>query len=254
LFGHADYVIVLTSQSLSHCIADYQTSALFMLTEIAETTAAAPPRRQRRPDLRRSEVLAAALDLFAEKGFAATRLDDVAARAGVAKGTLYLYFKSKEEIFMAVVRESLVATLTSRRAAVESYSGPISALLAFVLEDWWRDIGSTKLSTIPKLVMAEAGNFPQIAEFYLREVILPVQELLAHIFERGMASGEFRRVDPRQVAALFTAPLLMATLWRTTLAPATDAITIRPSERVVLADTPALLRTHLDVLLNGLKP
>jgi TetR/AcrR family transcriptional regulator len=210
-------------------------------------------RRQRRPDARPAELQAAALDLFAEKGFAATRLDDVAARAGVSKGTLYLYFKNKEELFKAVVRDALVAPFRARRDFVAGYAGPTRDLLQFVLEDWWREFGSTKLSAIPKLIIAEAGNFPDLALFYVTEVVMPVQATLASVFERGMARGEFRRMDARHAATLFTAPLFLASLWHNSLASVAQRAAPELARTSPLADVPLLLQSHLDIMLSGLQ-
>ncbi len=129
------------------------------------------PRWERRKDARPQELLAAALDLFVDKGYAATRLDDVAARAGVSKGTLYLYFTNKEELFKAVVRENLLPALGEAEAAIEECDGPSAELFRGIMLGWWERIGDTKLSGICKLMIAESGNFPELARFYHEEVI-----------------------------------------------------------------------------------
>ena len=129
------------------------------------------PRWERRKDARPQELLAAALDLFVERGYAATRLDEVAARAGVSKGTLYLYFENKEELFKAVVRENIVAALVDAEDLIAGFEGHSSVLLRKLVVSWWQRIGQTKLSGISKLMMAESGNFPDVARFYHEEVV-----------------------------------------------------------------------------------
>lgn len=177
------------------------------------------PRWIRRKDARPEEITAAALTLFVERGYANTRLEDVAARAGVSKGTLYLYFANKEELFKAVVREGLVSPIAEVREIVDQYEGRSFDLLGMVLRGWWERIGSTPISGIPKLILAEARNFPEIAEFYLAEVVRPGLDAIAGIIERGVQSGEFRRVDSKHVAQLVFAPTLLVACWRNSLAP-----------------------------------
>src|SRR3954469_7259386 len=113
------------------------------------------PRWERRKEARPQELLAAALDLFVERGFAATRLDDVAARAGVSKGTLYLYFANKEELFKAVVRESMLPALDEAEDLIKHHQGHSAALFEDIIMGWWERIGQSKVSGITKLIMAE---------------------------------------------------------------------------------------------------
>ena len=196
----------------------------------------------RRKEARPDEITSAALDLFVERGFAATRLDDVASRAGVSKGTVYLYFANKEELFKAVVREALVARLVEFRSQIGQFQGSSSDLLRLVFKTWWERIGSTPISGIPKLILSEARNFPEIAHFYVHEVIRPGRETLAAVIRRGIERGEFRKVDPETVAHLIAAPMLQISLWRNSLEPCCD-------ERI---DPDALIRAHVDMLSRGL--
>src|ERR1700712_3913263 len=115
------------------------------------------PRWERRKDARPQELLAAALDLFVERGFAATRLDDVARRAGVSKGTLYLYFDSKEDLFKAVIREGYVSRITEFAERMKDFQGTSAELIRELVNTWWEKIGATKLAGITKLMMSEAG-------------------------------------------------------------------------------------------------
>jgi len=128
-------------------------------------------RWRRRREARPGELIAAALDLFVEKGYAATRLDEVVARAGVSKGTLYLYFSSKEELFKAVVQEGLLPILAEGERFVATFQGSSADLMCEIVLGWWELIGTKPIGGIPKLIMAEARNFPEIARFYYDEVI-----------------------------------------------------------------------------------
>lgn len=170
-------------------------------------------RWERRKEARPAELLAAALGLFVERGYAATRLDEVAARAGVSKGTLYLYYESKEELFKAVVRETIVPLIDAGRRDVEGSSEPSAALLERFFRDWWDRFGATRLAGIAKLIIAEAGNFPEVARFFNDEVIEPNGAVLAAILERGIARGEFAAVDARTAAHLWMAPLVLKAIW-----------------------------------------
>ena len=124
------------------------------------------PLRQRRKEARPAEILAAALDLFVERGFAATKLDDVAARAGVSKGTLYLYFVSKEELFKAVIQQGILPVLEQGEEMLAQHSGDTASLLCDLINRWWKVVGNTKLAGILKLIVSEAGNFPEVARYF----------------------------------------------------------------------------------------
>ena len=204
-------------------------------------TPRSPTRWRRRKEARPDEILAAALASFTERGFAATRLEDVAARAGISKGTLYLYFRSKEELFKAVVRATLVPNLERVEALAASFDGP-SALLLERLLLTMAGVVSSRVGGIPKLVISEARNFPEIARFYVKEVVRPGRETLAAVIRRGIDRGEFRKVDPDTMAHLLAAPMLQISLWRNSLEPCCD-------ERL---DPHTLIRAHIDMLKRGL--
>ena len=203
----------------------------------------APPtkRRSRRKEARPAEILKAALALFAERGYAATKLEDVAAAAGIAKGTVYLYFPTKEELFKAVVRQELLPNLDRFEALVRSHTGPAAELLR-LFSGRWLQLFDTDLTAIPKLVITEAGNFPAIARFYADEVVKRGMALVGSIIVRGIEDGEFRRIDPVIVLPLVVAPFLMMALFKHSLRPHTD----------VAFDARAVLEAHMDVLLRGL--
>jgi AcrR family transcriptional regulator len=198
--------------------------------------------RQRRKEARPAEIVEAALAVFAEKGFRAARIDEVAARAGISKGTLYLYFSSKEELFKAVVRQALLPNLARVEQMLAAHPGSAAERIRAVLGQIGRLLQGSRIFVIPKLVIAEAGNFPELARFYHQEVIRRGLGLLGAEIERGIARGEFRPVDTRDGARLLVAPVLLAAIWKSTF----EAHAGAP------LDAPAFLDTALDVLLRGL--
>lgn len=200
------------------------------------------PRRERRKESRPGELVEAALELFAEKGYAATRLEDVASRAGVSKGTLYLYFESKEELFKAVVRQGLVPAIAEAEALIDGFEGSAVALFREIVMGFWRLIGDTRLSAIPKIMIAEARNFPEIADFYHEEVIRRGRRMLERALERGVASGEFRGVDVRHAARVLMSPLIMLAVWKHSLGCC----------ELEQSDPNVFLETYLDLALGGL--
>ena len=200
-------------------------------------------RWQRRKDARPGEIVTASLACFAERGFAATRLEDVARRAGVTKGTLYLYFSNKEELFKAVVRQAVVANIVRGEALVAQSSEPAPVVLEQLIARLEAAMVALA-SAIPKIVVAEAGNFPDIARFYLKEVIQRGLGLFRSVLKAGVARGELRPMDIECTAYCIAAPLMLGMLWRHSFA--------RHERRPL--DTNALCRTHVQILLHGLLP
>jgi AcrR family transcriptional regulator len=206
------------------------------------------PRWERRKEARPAELLSAALDLFVEKGYSGTRLEDVAARAGVSKGTLYLYFENKEELFKAVVRENIVSPLAEAAQEVREFDGPSADLVRKLITAWWQDFGATHAGGLTKLLMAESGNFPEIAGFFLAEVIEPWHRLLGSVIDRGIKRREFRTVDVAVFTRVMTAPLVMLSLWNRSFG-ACSAQPVDPDAFVAM-----LLDTHLTSLATVSKP
>jgi len=198
--------------------------------------------RQRRKDARPAELLDAALDVFVEKGFAATRIDDIAARAGVSKGTLYLYYESKEALLKAVVQESMVAKIAEGEEIASQASSDPVGIFALLVTRWWNEVGATKVGRIPKLVMAEAGNFPEVAQFFFDNVILRGRAIFRRVVEEGIAQGVFRPCDPTFVCDLAIKPLMFHAMWSQSFA------FCDPN----MAEPKVFLENHLDLLLNGL--
>jgi TetR/AcrR family transcriptional regulator len=174
-------------------------------------------KRERRKEARPGELLDAALDLFVEKGFAATRAEEVAARAGVSKGTLFLYFPSKEELFKAVVRENISGRFQEWNQEFERFEGNTPDMLRYCLKVWWERIGASRASGITKLIISEARNFPDIAAFYQQEVIKPGQALIRKILQRGVDRGEFQVLDLEYALFSVTAPMMFLIMMKHSL-------------------------------------
>ena len=205
---------------------------------------AVPARRERRKEARPGELLDAALELFVEKGFAATKVEEVAARAGVSKGTLFLYFPSKEELFKALVRDTLSGRFTEWNEELTQYTGSSAELVRDCLHLWWQRIGMTKASGITKLVISEAGMFPEIAAFYQQEVIVPGHDLLKRILQRGIASGEFRPMVLDDAVYSLIAPMIFLVTWKHSMASCV------PGARGI--DPVGFINCQLDLLLHGM--
>ena len=152
------------------------------------------PRWQRRPEARPEEILDAAQEVFGQSGFARAKLDDVARLAGVSKGTLYLYFDSKETLFREMVRAKIVALLEESEALVESHSGPCRDLLVQLITGMFHSMRNQEIVTISRVAQAEFASFPELAQFYFDEVIVRARRLVQKVLERGIQAGEFRAI------------------------------------------------------------
>jgi AcrR family transcriptional regulator len=203
-----------------------------------------PQRWSRRKQARPGEILDAALKVFAEKGFAAARMEDIARRAGVTKGTIYLYFPSKEDVFKQLVREAVGSTIATVAANVAAYEGSASFLLRMVLTTMGTILLDSDKVVLPKIVIAESANFPWLADFYRFEVIERGLALMTSLIQRGIDRGEFRPLPAEHIARIFIAPMLLSAIWRVTFAH------LDP----VPYDHKALIATHLDILFQGLAP
>ena len=201
------------------------------------------PKQRRAPDDRPREILDAALALFVEKGFAATRLDDVARNAGLSKAAIYLYFDDKIALFQGVVRQAVSSNLGTVETLAKAHRGPVASLLPLIIEFMASRIEETPMASVAKLVIAESRAFPEIGRFYLKEVIgrgLPVMEGL---IARGIAQGEFRKVDPALTVRTLVGALLLAGVWKTVFEPIGGK----------KLDVKALARHHADLMLHALR-
>ncbi len=202
----------------------------------------AKPRWQRRKDARPEELVAAALEVFVERGYEGTKLADVARRAGVTKGTIYLYFENKEALFKAVVHQTIVPVIAQGEALARSFTGSARDLLEQLVREYWRLVGETALAGIPKLMMAEAATFPELTRFYYDEVVARGHRLMAGVIERGVTNGEFRPVDVMLAAKLAMSPLMHATVVRRAFASCMpEGFNVQ-----------AYLDTHIDLYLHGI--
>ena len=156
------------------------------------TSSSTAPRWQRRPEARPEEILDAAFATFGELGFARTKIDDVARLAGVSKGTVYLYFDSKEALFRAMVSARIVAALTEAEEFVRTHQGPARVLLIELIRRTYTRLRGDQMARIARIVQGELGSFPELARFYFDEVILRARGLFDTVIARGIEAGEFR--------------------------------------------------------------
>ena len=200
--------------------------------------------KPRRPDARPAEILAAALELFAEKGFSATRMEDVAKRAGLSKAGVYLYFEDKMALLKALVAEMAGANISVARGIVEQHEGPVGPLLATIFTFLARQLRDTRFPELLKVVLSESRAHPDIGRLYLDSVITQGLPLFEGLISRGIASGEFRAVDAAHAVKTLIAPMLLAAIWKSVLEPlGADAL-----------DIEAYAAQHMDICLKGLAP
>jgi len=194
------------------------------------------PRKEERP----TEILDAGFREFAEKGFDATSLANVAARAGVAKGTLYLYFDSKEALFEAAVRSRILPVLDRVVRLVDFYPGSTSSLLRLIFKMMYRRLADEDVRTLMRIIIAEGGRFPALSEFYYREFIAKIVAVLGRIVERGVRRGELREGAAARLPQVLIAPAIMAAVWQ---------MTFQPYHPITLDQ---FLEAHVDLIWNGI--
>ena len=202
------------------------------------------PKWRRRSEARPGEITRAALDVFAEKGFAAAKLDEIAARAGISKGALYLYFETKEDIFRAVVRESVAPNLDMAETILAQTTLPFADMMRLMFGRVGEVAETTRLGAVIKLVIGESRNFPELARVWHDEVVSRTLSALSGALSRAQERGELRQGDPRLQAFSLMGPLLMGVVWRETFVPvgAPDL------------DLKALIAQHGETVLAGLAP
>lgn len=200
------------------------------------------PRWRRRSEARPGEIVQAALEVFAEKGFAAAKLDEIAKRAGISKGALYLYFETKEDIFRAVVREAVVPNIDVVEGMLAHATLPFPDLLRLAVGRIVAMAGSSRVGAVAKLVIGESRNFPELARVWHDEVISRALGALTGVLERAQARGEIRPGDARLQAFSIIGPLLMGVLWQETFAPVGASA----------VDLQALALQHCETVLTGL--
>lgn len=204
----------------------------------------ASTKQRRAPTERPGEIIEAALALFVEKGFAATRLDDVAERAGLSKAAIYLYFADKTALFQGVIQQAVGRNLGLVEAMLAQHRGPVAVLIPGILEFMAGRIEDTPMAAVAKVVISESRAFPDIGRFYLKEVIGRGFPLLTGLIERGIAQGEFRKVDAAMTVRSLVGPMLLGGIWKTVFEP----IGAEP------LDVRALARHHADLMMRALTP
>ena len=205
---------------------------------------AGQPKFRRRPADRPAEILAAALEVFAERGFQAARLEEVAKRAGVSKGALYLYFETKADLFRAVVTDAISPNLEHVKA-LASASVPFEQAARMGVGMLARTVVTDRRITgVVKLVIAESRNHPELATIWHETVVEPGLQLMSGLIAAGQARGEIRPGDPRLFAMGLMGPMVLSMVWRETFEP----IGAPPLDVVKLAEQ------HLDTVLRGMRP
>ncbi|MDX9999416.1 MAG: TetR/AcrR family transcriptional regulator [Phenylobacterium sp.] len=200
------------------------------------------PKFRRRKDARPAEIVAAAFEVFAEKGFARAKLDDIARRAGVSKGAVYLYFETKEDIFRAVVAQGVAPSFEAALTMLAQHPGPFPDLARALTERVAEIVGQTPVGGVVKMVIGEARNFPELARVWHDQLVGRAIEALAGAVAAAQARGEVRPGDPRAHALTLISPLLVGVIWRETFTP----IGAEPF------DLPALARLHVETVLSGM--
>lgn len=198
-------------------------------------------RWRRRKEARPSEILSAALSLFVERGYSATTLNQVAKAAGISKGTLYLYYDNKEELFRSMVQELLIPHVENFEKFALGFKGSAADLLREMAHGWWKAVGDTDIAGMPKLMIAEAGNFPELAKYYVDTVIVRGRRIVSGILQRGIDQKEFHQCDTDLAARALLSPLIFAAIWKNSLAQHDAAYSVTD-----------YIDLHLDLALNGL--
>jgi AcrR family transcriptional regulator len=198
------------------------------------------PARKRRKDARPGELIEAGLKEFATRGFAATRLEDVAKRAGVAKGTIYRYFADKEALFLAAMRLRVSPLHEQASAFIDVFPGTTRELLTLLFSLVHEQMVNSDMRTLMRVVIAEGENFPALTEHYYTESVAKGREIIGRVIERGIARGEVRPGAAADLPIVVMAPAIMAAIWRMTF------------ERHAPIAPEAFMAAHLDLVFDGL--
>jgi AcrR family transcriptional regulator len=200
------------------------------------------PKWRRRKEARPSDIVAAALQVFGEKGFAGARIEEIAHLAGVSKGTLYLYFETKGDLFRAVVHDAIVPNIDEVERTILALDLPFAELLRLLLPRFAQIVAARPVGAVVKMVVGESRNFPELARVWHDEVVQKGLGLLAGLIARAQAKGEVRPGDPRTHAFSIMGPMLMGLLWRETFTPVGGAA----------VDLETVARQHVETVLAGL--
>lgn len=210
--------------------------------EINPPIARTGPRWRRRKEARPGEILTAALDTFVERGYESARLEDIARRAGCTKGTIFLYYESKAELFKAAMRDVMLPLLQDFERTIDEHQGSCRELLEKLLRLRWERATASRLSGLAKLLFAETGKYPDLATFYYQEIHRPAQAGLRRVLDLGVQRGEFRDLDSGHVARVLISPIVFAGIWRHSFGPVVDSA----------VDSDEYFKTTLDILFGGI--
>lgn len=199
-----------------------------------------PKRRRRRKEARPAELIEAGLAEFAEKGFAATRMEDIAARADVVKGTIYLYFENKEALFKEAIRSRIEPVFADVQSVIDAFPGTSEDLLRFVIGVLHEKIVQGDIRTILRIMISEGARIPDIVDFYYASTVTVAKRMLTEILKRGIERGEFRPDLPVDQPIVVVAPAIAASMWRMTF------------DRLDPLDPEAYAAAHADIILKGL--
>ncbi len=208
------------------------------MTDQSETS------RKRRPDARPSEILDAALELFTERGFSATRLEDVASRAGLSKAAIYLYFEDKTSLLKALVQATVGANIGTAAGLLAHQQGPVEPLLRQLLALVAGRMAEGRLPRLVKLIVSESRAHPDIGKWYLENVVNVALPLFQSLIDKGIVSGEFRPVNAGLAVRSLVGPMLLAAMWKSVFEP----LGAEP------LDVEALASQHADLMIRALRP
>jgi len=204
--------------------------------------AASAPKWRRRKQQRPGDIVAAALQVFAEKGFAGARTEEIAERAGLSKGALYLYFPTKHDLFAAVVQNAVLPNIEAIERLVLAMDAPFADRLRLMLPRFAETVTRMPIGAVAKMVIGESRNFPELARVWHDKVVLTGVGLLSRMIAQAQERGEVRAGDPRTHAFSIMGPVLVGVLWRETFTPIGGAE----------IDLPAVARQHVETVLGGL--
>lgn len=200
----------------------------------------AQPRYQRRKEERPQEITEAAFQAFAEKGYAATRVEEVAQRAGVSKGLLYLYFKTKEELFKAVIKSVVIRRVDALVAALEKTELSSEDFLRGPLLEFMKSVPGSPVAVVIRLMISEGHRHPDLVDYYWENVVSKGLAAISRFIDRGVQRGEFRATAVSELPQLLLAPVMLAVIWRILFARRD-------------LDTDKLIATHIDIILAYIK-
>lgn len=198
-------------------------------------------KRALQKEMRRNEIIEAGLQEFTAQGFSNTRLEDVAERAGIGKGTIYLYFESKESLFEEVIRTSLFPARDEAEDLVEGFVGSAEELLTLHTQRMYTISVNEKIPELLAMVIGEGNRFPQLSDFFFKEMVGRNRELMRSIIKRGIASGEFKETGIEDYTQILIAPVLVSALWKLQF------------DAHAPLDMNTFAKIHIEFILRGLK-